>query len=782
MRRTIAIGAVATMAAVSVALPEPAASQGGIQPGDLVINEIMQNPRQVADAVGEWFEIYNATPDQVLDLAGLTIVDMGNDDFRIPSSPPRLLGPGEFFVLGRSADQGENGGVEVDYAFGGAMQLANGDDEIIIMDGSTVIEMVFWDGGPVFPDPNGASMSLDPGATDTRSNDFGLYWCEAVSTYGDGDQGTPGATNDDCADSDGDGVPDRSDNCDEPNADQADCDGDGIGDACEIADGTQDDENGNGIPDECDGWIINEIHAAPDAIDGDANADGVTDPDDDEFVEIYNGTGGPVDVSGWSISDRTNTRHVFPDGTIIEADCAIVVFGGGTPRCLPGGGEPQAASSGLLGLRDSGDDVRLNDDEDLTRAFYAFGPKGDDGQSLTRDPDITGALPMFKHAELAASNGALFSPTTAVDETPFAGCTISDCNDNGFPDSCDIEEERSTDCNENGIPDECEGFKDCNDNGVPDFCEVDLRPDTDCDGNGIPDECDIAEGRLLDKNGNGYPDECEVEVPQDLIINELRITQPGKDLDEYFELMGALGQQLDGVRYIVIGDGAPAAGSGVIEEIVRLDRLFVPFDRLFLAVEDTFSIEGIFEADLVLDSAEDELNFENDDNVTHVLAVNFNGYLGQDLDHRVNLPEEQCQHDHQVKHQAAKDKPRRGRPPPQPAAAPQQQRDQAGHDQRDPECPIPETPQREQQRVEPTRVPLLVQLDLPRHAVVQPVPAITVRGKHQPEPLGRYPRLGLVALGVDHRPQVLGGTQLITLPAGPVEVQVDRLARTGETV
>ena len=30
-------------------------------PGDVVINEILQNPAAVADTAGEWFEVYNAT-------------------------------------------------------------------------------------------------------------------------------------------------------------------------------------------------------------------------------------------------------------------------------------------------------------------------------------------------------------------------------------------------------------------------------------------------------------------------------------------------------------------------------------------------------------------------------------------------------------------------------------------------------------------------------------------------------------------------------------------------
>ena len=40
----------------------------------------------------------------------------------------------------------------------------------------------------------------------------------------------------------------------------------------------------------------------------------------------------------------------------------------------------------------------------------------------------------------------------------------------------------------------------------------------------------------------------------DVIINEIRIDQPGSDVDEYFELAGAPGTSLDGLTYIVIGD------------------------------------------------------------------------------------------------------------------------------------------------------------------------------------------------------------------------------------
>ena len=38
-------------------------------------------------------------------------------------------------------------------------------------------------------------------------------------------------------------------------------------------------------------------------------------------------------------------------------------------------------------------------------------------------------------------------------------------------------------------------------------------------------------------------------------INEVRLDQPGADNDEYLELRGAAGASLDGLTYVVIGDG-----------------------------------------------------------------------------------------------------------------------------------------------------------------------------------------------------------------------------------
>ena len=114
---------------------------------------------------------------------------------------------------------------------------------------------------------------------------------------------------------------------------------------------------------------------------------------------------------------------------------------------------------------------------------------------------------------------------------------------------------------------------------------------------------------------------------QAIQINEIRIDQPSTDSDEYFELVGEPGESLDGLSYVVIGDGA-VGGSGVVEMAISLDGLSIPDDGFFLAAEQTFSLKGAI-PDLVT-----SLNFENSDNLTHLLVSRLDeGILSTDLDH-----------------------------------------------------------------------------------------------------------------------------------------------------
>ncbi|MDL1909111.1 ExeM/NucH family extracellular endonuclease [Chloroflexi bacterium CFX6] len=167
--------------------------------------------------------------------------------------------------------------------------------------------------------------------------------------------------------------------------------------------------------------VINEILADPDATNGDANGDGTVNTTQDEFVEIVNTAASSIDLSGWTLKDAVGVRHTFPSGSMVPANCSVVVFGGGAPNGWFGGSLVQVASSTQLGLNNAGDTVTLNNGTSDV-VSYTYGSEGGDNQSLTRDPDVTGGEPLVKHATATGSGGALHSPGTKIDGSQFAGC------------------------------------------------------------------------------------------------------------------------------------------------------------------------------------------------------------------------------------------------------------------------------------------------------------------------------------------------------------------------
>ncbi len=111
-----------------------------------------------------------------------------------------------------------------------------------------------------------------------------------------------------------------------------------------------------------------------------------------------------------------------------------------------------------------------------------------------------------------------------------------------------------------------------------------------------------------------------------LYLSELRFDHTGADNDEFAEIGGAEpGASLDGVSYIVIGDGAAAAGSGVIEYVATLDGFTANSNGFFVIAKSTFTLGDI-------DYLDDALAHENSDTVTCLLVTDFTGASGDDLD------------------------------------------------------------------------------------------------------------------------------------------------------
>jgi hypothetical protein len=205
--------------------------------------------------------------------------------------------------------------------------------------------------------------------------------------------------------------------------DDSDSDGDGIVDAeddCPLEAGYPE---YNGCPQPL--IIINEVlYDPPSGNTGDANGDGTREAQEDEFIEFYN-MGGQIDISGYTISDAAQERHVFPSGTIIPSNGVLVLFGGGNPTGSFGGAIVQTASTGLLNMNNAGDMVTMHDSNGNEILTFDVEPLSNNpDEAYTRYPDLN-EVPnengdiFFQHAGIAEADGRLFSPGTKLDGTNF---------------------------------------------------------------------------------------------------------------------------------------------------------------------------------------------------------------------------------------------------------------------------------------------------------------------------------------------------------------------------
>ncbi len=154
--------------------------------------------------------------------------------------------------------------------------------------------------------------------------------------------------------------------------------------------------------------IINEIMADPTGFD--SNGDSTLDVIEDEYVELYNTTGGSLDISGWTISDGSGLQYTFPASTIIPADGTVVIFGGGTPTGIPG--DFVDTAGGSLSLNNTGDTVTVENEVSQLVDTVTYGSEGNNDESLTRDPDISGGF--VGHTTATGSGGSQGSPGTKI--------------------------------------------------------------------------------------------------------------------------------------------------------------------------------------------------------------------------------------------------------------------------------------------------------------------------------------------------------------------------------
>lgn len=168
-------------------------------PGELVITEVMANPKLLPDTDGEWFEVLaNAS----VDLNGVNVL-LGTSKSTI--SPPDCvrLAAGEYAVLAGSSDAGVP---NVRATF--TVSLTNSGFILSLFSGDAGI-----DSATVPAALDGISWQLDPAKTNATDNDDPLNFCRATTRFGDpdaGDYGSPGAANPACP------VPPNTDQCLDP--------------------------------------------------------------------------------------------------------------------------------------------------------------------------------------------------------------------------------------------------------------------------------------------------------------------------------------------------------------------------------------------------------------------------------------------------------------------------------------------------------------------------------------------------------------------------------------
>ena len=274
----------------------------GLLPGELVLTEIQKRPIGVVSAAGEWFEVRNEAGVPV-DLRGLGIRNDEGDAVVVDASV--VVQPGDFAVLGTTADPDLNGEVELDHAFGTGLRINNTTGSLELSVDGTVLTELFWDAA--FPDEDGRTMQRSPDPADPGAPEA---WCSGEEVYGIGGWGTPGAPNRECPTAAG-ALP-----------------------LVQLAPGD---------------LVITEIMKDPLAVDG---AFG-------EWVEIHNLSDEPVDLRGLELVDEDGDGIQLSEPYRLEAGGYALSAASADPA-LNGGLPPVLAAWGTaFSLRNSEDEVTL---------------------------------------------------------------------------------------------------------------------------------------------------------------------------------------------------------------------------------------------------------------------------------------------------------------------------------------------------------------------------------------------------------------------------------------
>jgi hypothetical protein len=326
----------------------------------------------------------------------------------------------------------------------------------------------------------------------------------------------------------------------------ADCNGNGAPDECDVADGVSDDCQGDGVPDECQltravslshhqsmgslAWRSDATYMAwltrYDVVDGASILDAFevtigslatgatvdtyvwTDPDGDgnprDAQVLWSGTTTKLEGEATLVVDVPeidvgSTGSIFYVGCVLPEPPSSDDF----PGQFDIAGSPVAGRSWTVGSSS------VIDPDDLDRDAVEFG--------TIEDVLFAGNWVMSAHLIAPAndcdSDGIPDDCEIQDDSVEDLDCSggpdaCEDCDGDGVLDAVELAEGTSVDANIDGVPDDCQlQGNDCDGDGVPDDAQLDGT--NDCNDNGVLDACDLAQGNSADSDASGVPDECE---------------------------------------------------------------------------------------------------------------------------------------------------------------------------------------------------------------------------------------------------------------------------------
>ncbi len=347
-----------------------------------------------------------------------------------------------------------------------------------------------------------------------------------------------------------------------------DCNSNGIDDRDEVTEGTSDDNNQNGIPDECDecvpglnicddGVFCNGMEFCDiDVCDAGTNPCVLGQTCDESIDQCLadgpdcnsNNVGDATDIaSGTSADANGNNIPDECDACVIDADCDDGAFCNGAETCdvdtcLPGTApcqmaglvcneatdqcDPDGPDCNNNGIGDAtditggtSDDLNANSVPDECDECV-FDADCDDGLFCT-------GIETCNTDTCVASGDPCVAGQTCNEGTDSCDPIGADCNNNGIGDATDIAGATSDDTNANGVPDECDDCLvdgDCDDglfcNGM-ETCDVDtcVAGTNPCSGGEICDEGGDACVINTDCNSNGVDDALDIAGPTSDDVN-----------------------------------------------------------------------------------------------------------------------------------------------------------------------------------------------------------------------------------------------------------------------